>query len=73
MPRVGISDRTGPMRSVRWLAEHLAVEWGTGATWRPNDNPHPHEAHYLRLDCAKAHERLGWRPRCGWGQRWLKP
>ena len=23
----------------------------------------PHEAHYLKLDCAKARERLGWRPR----------
>ncbi len=49
-------------RSVRWLAEHLAVEWGVGAAWCADHQPHPHEAHYLRLDCAKAHERLGWRP-----------
>lgn len=50
-------------RSVRWLVDHLTAKWGTGATWRPDDKPHPHEAHYLRLDCVKAHERLGWRPR----------
>lgn len=50
-------------RSVRWLAEHLAVAWGTGATWCSDAQPHPHEAHYLRLDCAKAHQRLGWQPR----------
>ncbi len=52
-------------RSVRWLADHLGQEWGTGASWRMDDQPHPHEAHYLRLDCAKAHDRLGWRPRWG--------
>ena len=23
---------------------------------------HPHEAHYLKLDCSKARMRLGWRP-----------
>lgn len=45
------------------LAERLAALWGEGAGWRQDGDPHPHEAHYLRLDCAKAHERLGWRPR----------
>ena len=30
-------------RSVRWLAEHLAAEWGAGAAWRADDQPHPHE------------------------------
>ena len=48
---------------VRRLAERLAALWGEGAGWRQDGDPHPHEAHYLRLDCAKAHERLDWRPR----------
>jgi len=68
-PEYGEGWNFGPdeaeARSVRWLAEHLGQEWGAGASWRMDDQPHPHEAHYLRLDCAKAHDRLGWRPRWG--------
>ncbi|MBK8754250.1 MAG: hypothetical protein IPL99_22560 [Candidatus Competibacteraceae bacterium] len=48
---------------VHWLAERLAALWGEGAGWRQDGDPHPHEANYLKLDCAKAHEQLGWRPR----------
>ena len=29
---------------------------------------HPHEAHYLKLDCSKARTELGWRPRWGLAQ-----
>lgn len=54
-------------------AEPVTVEAAAAAlsrTWpairfRPNPPPGaPHEAGVLRLDCAKAHERLGWR--CVW-------
>lgn len=48
---------------VHWLVERLAALWGEGAGWRQDGDPHPHEANYLKLDCAKAHEQLGWRPR----------
>ncbi|MBK8750857.1 MAG: hypothetical protein IPL99_04045 [Candidatus Competibacteraceae bacterium] len=59
-------------RPVHWLAERLATLWGEGAGWRQDGDPHPHEAHYLRLDCAKAHERLGWRCAGIWNGHWWK-
>jgi len=44
-------------RPVRWVAERLGVDWEAD----PGD--HPHEAHFLKLDSAKAHTQLGWSPR----------
>lgn len=37
--------------------------WGTPAGWLADAGEHPHEAHFLRLDSAKARGKLGWRPR----------
>lgn len=48
---------------VQAVVEQLATCWGDGASWRLDGGEHPHEAHFLRLDCAKARTRLGWRPR----------
>jgi CDP-glucose 4,6-dehydratase len=50
-------------RPVSWLVETLANLWGDGARWRVDDNEHPHEAHYLKLDISKARARLHWTPR----------
>ncbi len=50
-------------RPVQWIAEQLASAWGEGASWRLDTAPKPHEAQCLKLDCAKANARLGWRPR----------
>jgi CDP-glucose 4,6-dehydratase len=36
--------------------------WGPPARWESDRGPHPHEAHFLRLDSSKARKRLGWRP-----------
>ncbi len=47
---------------VRWIAERMTSLFGEGAVWRLDDQVHPPEATYLRLDCTKAKERLGWRP-----------
>ena len=30
--------------------------------WQCDEAPQPHEAHYLKLDSSKAHNRLGWQP-----------
>ncbi|MGL4409572.1 MAG: CDP-glucose 4,6-dehydratase [Zoogloea sp.] len=49
-------------RSVGWVVEHLARAWGPDACWDKGDAP-IHEAGTLRLDCHKAHTRLGWQPR----------
>ena len=49
-------------KPVRWIADTLSSLWGEGAGWDLSGEPQPHEAHYLRLDCAKAERELGWRP-----------
>ncbi len=49
-------------RPVRWIADRIVEMWGGDAAWRLDDEVHPPEATYLRLDCGKAKERLGWRP-----------
>lgn len=48
---------------VQWIVERLCAAWGAGASWELDGAPQPHEATYLKLDCSKAHARLGWRPR----------
>ena len=52
-------------RPVQWLVERLCDLWGAGAIWRLDNGQHPHEAHYLKLDCSKAGAELGWSPRWG--------
>jgi CDP-glucose 4,6-dehydratase len=52
-------------RPVSWIADRLAELWGEGAGWDLTGEPQPHEAHVLKLDCAKARIRLGWRPLWG--------
>jgi CDP-glucose 4,6-dehydratase len=52
--------------------------WGPPARWESDRGPHPHEAHFLRLDSSKARKRLGWRPRLRlesaleWTVEWYK-
>lgn len=48
---------------VQRIVEQFTQSWGEGAFWRLDQNPQPHEAHYLKLDCSKARVRLGWHPR----------
>jgi CDP-glucose 4,6-dehydratase len=50
-------------RPVEWIVERMTQLWGEGARWERDSNPHPHEAHYLKLDVSKAKMRLGWRQR----------
>lgn len=84
-----LSDRTaaeawnfGPFDAdtecVARVVEIFAGSWGGGATWTLSPGPHPHEAHTLRIDAAKARERLGWRPRLdlptaiAWSAEWYR-
>ena len=50
-------------KPVQWIVEQLAQQWGDGACWQLDQANHPHEAHYLKLDCSKAKLHLGWQPR----------
>lgn len=47
-------------KPVQFIVECLADIWGTDAKWRLDENKHPHEANYLKLDCSKAKIRLHW-------------
>jgi len=50
-------------KPVQWIVEKLTHSWGEGASWVLDGGDHPHEAHYLKLDCSKAKARLDWHPR----------
>ena len=47
---------------VEKIVNHLTQSWGEGAEWLLSKEVHPHEAHYLKLDCSKAKMRLNWQP-----------
>ncbi|HEY2996140.1 MAG TPA: CDP-glucose 4,6-dehydratase [Methylomirabilota bacterium] len=44
------------------LVELVLGHWGDGRWEAVAETDAPHEAGLLRLDCRRAHERLGWRP-----------
>jgi CDP-glucose 4,6-dehydratase len=48
---------------VETLVSAITTRWGAPASWTADRSEHPHEAHFLRLDSAKARSRLGWKPR----------
>lgn len=51
-------------KPVGWIIEQLTQMWGDGAAFRIDTAAATlHEAHYLKLDCSKAHMQLGWQPR----------
>jgi CDP-glucose 4,6-dehydratase len=45
------------------LAVLFCTAWAHGAAWEVQGDGGPHEANYLKLDCAKAKAVLGWRGR----------
>lgn len=49
-------------RSVEWIVNRITQLWGDGALWKQDPVPGPHEAHFLALDCLKAHRELHWHP-----------
>jgi CDP-glucose 4,6-dehydratase len=49
-------------RPVGWMVERIGELWARELEWALDDGPHPHEAHYLKLDSSRARTRLGWRP-----------
>ena len=49
-------------QTVEWMIEKICSMWGGGAAYSIDSSEQPHEAGYLKLDCSKAKNRLGWRP-----------
>jgi CDP-glucose 4,6-dehydratase len=49
-------------KPVSWIATHMTEMWGKDASWKLDGKKHPHEAHYLKLDCSKAKSQIGWSP-----------
>ena len=51
-------------RPVGDVIELLRTRWDGAAEWIDTSHgDHPHEAHFLKLDCSKAKASLGWVPR----------
>lgn len=56
----------------------LVSLWGAPARWAADPGPHPHEAHYLKLDSGKSRGQLRWHPRLelqtalSWTVEWYK-
>jgi len=48
---------------VEWIVKNICRLWGKNASYHLDPNSHPHEATYLKLDCSKARNELGWLPR----------
>lgn len=57
----GPDDRD--VKPVEWIVKKICEKWGESASYKVDKGEHPHEAHYLRLDCSKAKEELGWHPK----------
>ncbi len=46
------------------LVTLFCIKWGQNQSWvNIAENNAPHEAHFLKLDCSKIKDRLGWQPR----------
>ena len=45
------------------LVSMFCQAWGEGLTWIDKHDGGPHEASFLKLDCSRIRQTLGWRPR----------
>ena len=53
-------------KPVEWIVQDALHKMGLSRHhMRSTKATHPHEAHYLKLDCSKAKTDLGWHPRWG--------
>ena len=50
-------------KNVQYIVERICKLWGHGASSKLDNNLQPHEANYLKLDCAKAKAELNWTPK----------
>ncbi len=50
-------------KTVEWIVQNICRLWGVNASYVVDRREHPHEAHFLKLDCSKAKSKLKWVPR----------
>jgi CDP-glucose 4,6-dehydratase len=50
-------------KNVEWITSTICKLWGENASFSIDNNPQPHEANYLKLDCSKAKAELNWIPK----------
>ena len=53
----------GDAKPVEWIVKRMCERWGNESLYEIDKGEHPHEAHYLKLDCSKAKSELDWFPR----------
>ncbi|OGR69957.1 MAG: CDP-glucose 4,6-dehydratase [Elusimicrobia bacterium GWD2_63_28] len=58
----------GDAKDVEWIVKRMFGHWPEAPGYALDKGRHPHEAHYLKLDSAKARRQLGWAPRWHIGQ-----
>jgi len=49
-------------KPVDWILDKMVKNWQGEASWQLDDNTHPHEAGFLKLDISKAKAKLNWQP-----------
>lgn len=54
----GSSDKE--VKNVQWILERIAKQWSDNVSWKVTEKVQPYEADYLKLDCSKAKNKLGW-------------
>ncbi|OEU66316.1 MAG: CDP-glucose 4,6-dehydratase [Desulfobacterales bacterium S5133MH16] len=66
-PRFAQAWNFGPYdfdaKPVEWVVQRICALWGENASYAIDQGAHPHEAGYLKLNCAKARAELDWQPR----------
>ena len=50
-------------KNVEWIISALCNKWGGNASFKLDDNIHPHETQSLKLDISKAKSLLEWKPK----------
>jgi CDP-glucose 4,6-dehydratase len=54
----------GDAKPVSWIVNEVKRILGDDFSWKlDNRSEHPKEAHYLKLDCSKARNKLEWKPK----------
>jgi len=68
-------------KPVDWILDKMVDKWQGNASWQLDNDSHPHEAGFLKLDISKAKSKLNWQPTwqlektlertIQWHQMWL--